>query len=551
VIVYRFGCCGGPLDDLDLVMAQMRLAHDYANDHTAIERGRRAALHAVDDTPEAREAAELVRAATKSTRKAAVTALRQARRAARAAAPDELARIAALDEAIRRDARALTQTYWGNYLTVEASAQQQRAMPLYEDDAVTPALPRFRRWVEEGQVSVQLQRGVATSAVRTGQDTRVRLDRGDRKVHKSGRVTEYADLWIRIGSSGTAGRDPVWTRVRAILHRQIPDAAQWKWVRLSRRREGRSYAWSVEITVNVERPARTLDTSIVGVLAVEPAWYERASDGAFVCATTRDDKGVTSDVVLPTRVVGAMRKAADIRAVRDTLSNAAREDVRRLLVESRDSLPVWLIDACQTMHLWKSPERMYRLARRWRDERCDAARESYDRVQAWEMRDDHLWRYEADSRGQAVRSRNDYYHVLAATWARSYRHAIVPRRDYSREARFGTESDLRFLSSPSSLVGAIDAAYDGGASAYEAPWVRLGDPHADEDKDARGWAALAIERFGAGDPAVTARKVRKNSESSDNGDNAWARRKKAKADKIALQGIAREPDANPADPQGV
>lgn len=183
MIVYRFGCCGGPLDDLDLVMAQMRLAHDYANDHTAIERGRRAALHAVDDTPEAREAAELVRAATKSTRKAAVTALRQARRAARAAAPDELARIAALDEAIRRDARALTQTYWGNYLTVEASAQQQRAMPLYEDDAVTPALPRFRRWVEKGQVSVQLQRGVATSAVRTGQDTRVRLDRGDRKVH--------------------------------------------------------------------------------------------------------------------------------------------------------------------------------------------------------------------------------------------------------------------------------------------------------------------------------------------------------------------------------
>jgi len=532
MIVYRFGVDGVPLENLSLVMDQMRAAHNYANDLVAIERGRRSALHVVDDTPEVREAVLVVRAATKSTRKAAITALRQARKEARCANPDELARIQVLDMAIRADARDMTDAYWGNYLTVEQSAQQQRSMPLYEDDAITPALPRFRRWREEGQVGIQIQNGLATSVVRACTDMRVRVNALNLPGERKG-ATEYADLWIRIGSDG---RSPIWTRVRTIFHRQVPDAAVWKWVRLSRRREGVTFSWSVEITVDVERPSRLLDSGISGVIAIEPQWIERP-DGALICASYRDDKGDEGEVVMPARIVGALRKAADIRAVRDMLLNEARVDVQRLLVEALESLPLWLVEARNTIHLWKSPERFYRLVRRWRGERCDVARGAYDRLQAWELRDDHLWRYEAGSRGQALRSRNDFYHVEAAKWSRVYRHAIVPKRDYSREARFGAESDLRFMCSPSAFVLAIDSGFDHGESAYNCPWAQA-------DADGPEWTAVAIERFGAADVAVVARRAKTDND-SEKKEGAWARRKRLKREKSsALQDAARKPDGN-------
>jgi len=570
MIVYRFGVKSIVGESLDVVMKQMRHGHDYANDHVAIERGRRAALLAVDDTREVAEAIEAVKAATKATRKAAVNALRAARKAAREAAADELARIQALDEVIRRDARALTPAYWGTYLTVEASAQQQRAMPLYEDDAITPALPQFRRWLEEGQVGVQIQKGLTTAEVRRGGDTRVRLVRSDRKLHGSApslggieqtlpgsspresppgepfrglsglssapggarnpsaarsRVTEYADLWIRVDSEG---RDPVWAIARIVMHRQIPDAARWKYVRISRRREGRAFAWSVEITVDVERPARTLDTALEGAVAVEPCWVrsceEPGGSPVLVCAFVVDDRGKRWSLTVPARVVGALDKADSIRSIRDQLANTMRAEVKRLLTETKEALPPWLIEARESIHLWKSPEPAYRLASRWREERCEAAREAYEMLLAWELRDDHLWRYEAGSRGQAIRSRNDHYRCLAAALSRTYRHVLVPKRDYSREARFGPDADLRFITSPSSLVMALEGAFDGGTSAYDVPW----------DKESKAaWRDTACERFATGDATIVARRVKKNDGGEKGG--AWAARKRKKAEKIVDQ----------------
>lgn len=523
MIVYRFGVKSIVGESLDVVMKQMRHGHDYANDHVAIERGRRAALLAVDDTREVAEAIEAVKAATKATRKAAVNALRAARKAAREAAADELARIQALDEVIRRDARALTPAYWGTYLTVEASAQQQRAMPLYESDAITPAMPQFRRWLEEGQVGVQIQKGLTTAEVRRGGDTRVRLVRSDRKVlgTAASRVNEYADLWIRVDSEG---RDPVWAIARIVMHRQIPDAARWKYVRISRRREGRAFAWSVEITVDVERPARTLDTALEGAVAVEPCWVRSQLGGEFVCAFVVDDRGKRWSLTVPARVVGALDKADSIRSIRDHLANTMRAEVKRLLTETGEALPSWLIEARESIHLWKSPEPAYRLASRWREERCEAAREAYEMLLAWELRDDHLWRYEAGSRGQAIRSRNDHYRCLAAALSRTYRHVLVPKRDYSREARFGPDADLRFIASPSSLVMALEGAFDGGTSAYDVPWSR-------ESKAA--WCDTACERFATGDAAIVARRVKKDDGGEKGG--AWAARKRKKAEKVVEQ----------------
>jgi hypothetical protein len=530
MIVYRFGV-KGILEGLEHVTTQMRHGHDYANELTAIERARRGALHAVDDAPEVRAAVELVKSATRTDRKAALAALREARKAAREAASPEIERIQALDTSLRHDAREITPTYWGTYLTVEESAMRQRTMPLYEEDGITPALPRFRRWDGEGQVGVQIQKGLTTSEVREGTDLRVRLVRSERKSHKkAGRVTEYADLWIRVASEGRA---PVWAVVRVLMHRQVPDAARWKYVRLSRRREGPTFAWTVEITVETDRPARTLDTSLRGVVAVEPCWIDRGGEKgsrSIVCALTEDDRGVRREIFLSSRIVGAIEKASDIRAIRDHLTNTAREEAQRLLVEAGEPLPPWLVVARETLlveKLWKSPQRLHDLVMRWQREGCEAARPAYEVLDAWRERDDHLWRYEACSRGQAIRSRNDFYRCLAAEFSRAYRHALVPKRNYAREARFGPDADLRVIVAPFALLNALEAAFDAGTSLFEAPWDK--DPEFD-------FREGVCERFSTGDPAIVARRVKKE----DQKGGAWAARKRAKTEKKAEAGRVEE-----------
>jgi len=235
--VYRFGC--RVLSGIETIDAQMVAAHRYGNDLVAIERGRRWALRQIDDTPEVRAAIELVEASTKSTRKEAFAALRAARKEARLGAAAELERIAVLDAQIRRDARALTEAWWGNYLTIEASAQQQRSMPLYSiDDGFTPSDPHFARWDGDSQVGVQIQGGLTTDEVIGCSDMRVRLHLG--VEHRRWRESV---LWMRLGSGeplspGGHRREPIWATIGVRLDRMIPANARWKWVRLSRRRNG-------------------------------------------------------------------------------------------------------------------------------------------------------------------------------------------------------------------------------------------------------------------------------------------------------------------------
>lgn len=129
--VYRFGL-RGPSEGLGTVRAQLRAAHTYQNQLIEIERARRWALRQLDDTPEVREAIEIVKAWTKSTRKAAVSALRDARKSARATryARVLLALVAKWDRRVRREARARTSCFWGSYLDIEARHVQARQAPL-------------------------------------------------------------------------------------------------------------------------------------------------------------------------------------------------------------------------------------------------------------------------------------------------------------------------------------------------------------------------------------------------------------------------------------
>lgn len=513
-----------PVEGAELVREQLRAGHSYANDLIVIERGRRGAVRACEDTQAVRDAIDRCKAATKSTRKTELAALRDARRDARERAVDELARISDLDASIRRDARALAKCAWGTYQAIEASAQQVRKSNLYDDDGYTPSDPKFRRLkvcnggTGEGQIGVHVQNRVLTTAeVLAGHDTFVRLIMDPSTSHRAQRGV----LWLRVGSDGRA---PIWAKFPALIHRNIPDAATWTWVRVSCRQHGPRERWSVEITLDTRSAdPRLLDTALRGAIAVEATWDR--PDDAITVAAWRDADGRCGNVMLPERIRLAFSKASAIRAVRDTLRRDMAEHLSLLLHEDHSPRPTWLSDYATGLHLWKSPDRFHRFVQRWRSERCDAVRPAYDLLQTWEMRDLHLWEYEVGARRGALRHRRDFYRKLAVGWSRKYAHIILDDRRLDREARWGEASEIRFAASPSELRGCLEQAFgDARLSTHTAR------PAVVSENDERGWRERAIDEWNA----VGARSPEKYSNDAEIRGGAWARRK-AKKGSIATQ----------------
>jgi hypothetical protein len=618
-----------PTENAAIVRAQMRMAHNYRNDHVAIERGRRHAVRALHArSPDVAWCAEALRVATKSDRKARFADLDKARSYAERTIPSEeyedwvyalrdlpdyetydlsaldpsgteWQRIRALDHQIRRDARALTQTYWGNYLTIEQSAGQVRETPLYDLDGLSPLDPKFQRWPRieydshgvgeprgDGQVGIQLQRGLAVSGLsggamalrslerrnckraterdgtagpRTSQpldesakrrdlsgatDTRIRLVEGP----NGPRGYPTWTLWLRLESDGLA---PVWGHWPLLMHRPIPAGAivdgafvetKIKWARVSCRTVGTREIWSCELTIDTpgEHP-HTLDQTLKDAIAVELLWTPIDGD-RIRAATWFDSTGKRGEIVLEARFVRGMRKASDLRSLRDILLNELRPQLALLLRESKDTLPRWLVEAGNTLLLWRSPERFLNLAKRWRAEKCDAAREAYELLQAWELRNNHLLDYEVGARRGRLHWRKNFYRNLAAQWARRYKAVLLPDRDLSKEAIFGAESEWRFLTSPQELRFVLQQAF--GPDAIDVGWF---GPHGvidvgDENADVPEWKQQAIEQWRDGKIRVRARKRKKKSDVSGKVGGAWAARKERKVTRRVESESARNAD---------
>jgi hypothetical protein len=578
--VYRYAC-KAPFEKAELVSRQFALAHEYRNGLVAIERARRGAVRAVEDTAEVRAAIEVAKGATKSMRREAMKLLREARKLARDAAADELERIEALNRSIVKDAYNLygdRGLAWGTRLRIAAAADAARREPIYGDDGHSPLVPHFHRWDGSGTCVVQLQHGLAVADLLRGGDTRASIERGvDMRPQTravaivKGGFTD-AVLSLRIGSDGRA---PVWARWPVTtMHRALPNEGRVTWIAATCNRAG---LWSCEITVTgITDRSDVASSERRGAIAVEVCWYDRGIDG--ICAATwLDSDGKRGSVIVPTRVVGALRKAFDIRSLRDLSigdqhavdGRLLRAGIRTTLGRSlrdqatSDPLPQWLARARDTVEYWKSPSAFRALAQRWRRERCDAGREAYDLLQEWELRDAHLLDYEAGARRGGLKTRDQLYHTIAIEWAGRYDQVIVDNRNLSREARWGSDSDVRFLTAPSDLRNALRDAFgwrtvelphkskDAPPAAPKAtspagppPPSNPGGPTAltgalaivDADGDEVQFCERAIDAYLAG----TARAVKIERDPAAVAGGAWARRKAKKRAKVDAVGAARE-----------
>lgn len=541
--VYRFGLRPPTPETASLVRAQLRAAHDYANELTSVERGRRWALRQIDDTPEVREAILLVKSAKGKTRTAEVTRLREARKQARELAADELKLIAEREHELLLSARANTQAFWGTYWGVEAAHRQSRQAPLYAEDAITPADPKFVRWTgcdtpktmratlpisAEGELGIQIQGGMSVPEFFDCRDTRARLQRGGAKDGDP----RYGFLSIRVGSKNRA---PIWATWPVKISRELPAEGVVKWVRVSVRHEGRREQWSCEITVADPAPMpRLLDVSLEGAIAVEWEWSPLDS-GEMRVARWMDAIGRRGEILLPAGICKGIRKPDGIRAVRDMILNDFRERLARAIKEENGA-PRRLVESANTMHLWRSPRRFYALEAWWADNASTFAPKVFSTLREWRKRDEHLWDYESGSRGEALRERREFYRLLASRWARAYKFSLLSDQDLSREARFGAEGDARFTAGVSELRNAIRNAF--GFDALDGKWRAPKDA-----EDEREWCERACDAWSQGGARSESMFAKRKEQTG----NAWADRKKRSAEKKVSEETARKADSNAAE----
>lgn len=465
--VYRYGLLP-PTAEAERVRDQLRKAHAYRNTLIEIERGRRAALRAIDTSHAEVEALRSAAQVARETEDAAVQELRRLRakhrsraetatqteavRAARAARKaavqvfaqrrkevrEDAAMASARDEVnaraaeLHRSARAHCGVYWGTYLLVEDAIQASAKAPLYDGDE--PSDPRFARWGGEGAIGVQLQGGAAVSDVMGGEDTRMQIAAPDPRawlspIRGERRRFSRTALKLRVGSSGT---EPIWAEWPMIMHRSMPEGARLKRAKVVLRRIGPREEWSLHVTVDCpnDGPRRCGE----GAVAIDLGW-RTLPQGVRVAAWCGTD-GATGEFVLPadSGVLGGLGKVRDLRSIRDKNFEAARAKFKAWL-DSQPSVPEWLAAATKTLAQWRSIARLSQLAVRWRELRFDGDAEAFDALETWRYHDHHLWQWETSQGVSSLRRRRDEYRVFAAGLAKRYRTVVFEDFDLRKMAK--------------------------------------------------------------------------------------------------------------------
>lgn len=354
-IVYKYGLLR-PTQNADLVERQMRLAHNYRNDMTHIERARRAAVREllaehdevrqIDEKlglakkalelaleavakhkgkertrkvpPELRDAVTQARAEARALRVARFSALKAAREAVAPA-------LAAVEEhysIMHKSIRAASGVYHGSYLLVDDAMNLVRKMPIFTPHG-EPNDPRFVPWRHEGQIGVQIPNGIPVESL--VDDTRVRLEIAPvRGKSKRAVKNQYAVLWLRIGSEGPGNRTPVWARFPMILSRPLPPGAFVKRVSVKKREVGpigTKPEWSVQFTLGVEHLHHRCGT---GMVAVDLGWRSMEDGirvGTWLGEIPRTEVHPTGVklgfTILPSRMQSGLDKVRSLRSIRD------------------------------------------------------------------------------------------------------------------------------------------------------------------------------------------------------------------------------------------
>lgn len=271
-----------------------------------------------------------------------------------------------------------------------------------------------------------------------------------------GRRGPHTMLRMRVGSDGRAAIWGVWPM---IMHRGLPEGGTIKRATVhvrqlagtTNRGHGtvRREEWYVTITVQLPdvADAPRVRRCGEGAIAVDLGWRQVGEENRV--AAWHGEDGRADELRLDARVLTGLRKADEIRSIRDQNFNSARGVLATWLREHED-VPDWLREATRFLGQWKASAKLAMLALRWRDARFPGDDEAFGRrptadeirsgvrgagIEGWRHQDKHLWEWEESQRTGALRHRREVYRRFAADIARGYRTLVIEDFDLSKMAK--------------------------------------------------------------------------------------------------------------------
>jgi hypothetical protein len=472
--VYQYGL-GRPFEHSDLVLDQMRVAHQYRRELARLERGRRemyravlakhepfaaalasatAAGEVVCSALEALKAARIetgernpdqaLTDAVTSARAAERVALTEFRTATKRAEEAMAAELAAVNErahGIRLELRAECGVYWGTYLLVEQADDAARKTPLYEGAA--PRDPaRVHEWTGGGKIAVQLQNGLPVSKV-FQPNTRVMLARPDERAYVRTNAAQAPGRGRRSLARSTLrmcvqtqDRKPIFGAWPALLHRELPPAGVIKWAAVKCDRVGPRDVWRLLLTVDttdVKRPPRAQGSGLC--VGVDIGWRQLEAaepvDGYphdVRIGYWYGQDGRHGEVRVPALLVACLRRAERFKADRDQTFNEARAALLGRL-EGLE-VPPWFAEAIETLPKWRSPGRLSAFVGRvWRERRWPGDEQAFAAAENWWYADRWIWRREASQRRRALHQRDKLFEQVAAELSRAYETVVLEDDD--------------------------------------------------------------------------------------------------------------------------
>lgn len=252
------------------------------------------------------------------------------------------------------------------------------------------------------------------------------------------------------------------TAVKVLIHREGPQVTPRPSEDGARPRRLPGEDWEVQFTVETEAVRTRSDRGHEGepdvcgrgAVALHVGW-RAMSDGTMRVGTWRNEREECGTISLSREMLAQLSRPNEIRSARDELFNQAKLALAWFIAVTHPDrgsvVPSWMPSAAAVLD-WGSPSKLAGLCFEWRKKRFSGDEEIYRLLddwtdlpkgqkfvhgewrghdESWRRRDKHLWIMEAAMRNKSIASRNDFFRVTAAQFARAYGTAVIADFDIS------------------------------------------------------------------------------------------------------------------------
>lgn len=316
--------------------------------------------------------------------------------------------------------------FYGTYMLAEEADKRAR------QGRMDPARPR---WDGTGSLGIQLQGGRTVAALFSGKDANIRIE-PTLLERWNARRPNCGDFDDQLHYNDEVGQKPgqhkgartivhyrlcskehkaVFIPLHTVYHRALPADSKVTWAKLVVNRSGDRKNYSIQFTFDSKANERS----------------EFGAGTVVICLnedTVRYADLYTLNEVSTFEFDPRLARVAQLQSTRDK----ERDQMVALIrgwIEDRDETPDWLLEELAHNTTNASCRRLCRLYRRWTYNRVEGDVEIVEKFKKWVYHENHLYQWQEDMRGGALRRRKDAYRNFAAKMRRQFRSLVIDNRN--------------------------------------------------------------------------------------------------------------------------